>query len=314
MKHSRSFPESKGQETEMDRYWDKLRGRSYDDTFEKTTGLLLSKQNLKKERKLSPMKNFISEHKYKLAIALFLAFLVAACNYPVSQENTVGYGVTFTAVSTGADAVAQNISAIKWPGTSTINSNTNSVNGKNVTDYNIVLQGADEQSVMRCKSDLEKIKEVGSIKIFPLTENVKRPVYSALLYNFFRIDVKSSGKTNEEVVREIEQQLKDNGFTNYKVGYENSGGINKLTIKTDGTQENKNGSVEVRVSGDGKEEVVKMKTVVKGSEHDKKLTDDEIKQKVIQDNPEGNLKPEDIKIEREGDKVRVKVEKEDVKK
>lgn len=260
------------------------------------------------------MKNFISEHKYKLAIALFLAFLVAACNYPVSQENTVGYGVTFTAVSTGADAVSQNISAIKWPGTSTINSNTNSVNGKNVTEYNIVLQNADEQSVMRCKSDLEKIKEVSSIKIFPLTENVKRPVYSALLYNFFRIDVKSSGKSNEEVVREIEQQLKDNGFTNYKVGYENSDGINKLTIKTDGTQENKNGSVEVRVSGDGKEEVVKMKTVVKGSELDKKLTDDEIKQKVIRDNPEANLKPEDIKIERDGDKVKVKVEKEDVKK
>jgi hypothetical protein len=131
------------------------------------------------------------------------------------------------------------------------------------------------------------------------------------LYSFFKVDVKSSGKTQEEIVREIEQQLKDNGFGNYKVGFENSEGKSKLSINLSGDPGQSGKSVEVRVSGDGKEEVVKLKTVAK--EINKNMTDDEIRQKVISDNPEGNLKSEDIKIERDGDKIKLKVEKEEVK-
>ncbi len=294
-----------------DSYWDKIRSESYDDSFDKTTGLLMQKINLKKERKISPMKKFISENKYKIAFALFLVFAVAACNYPVSQENTLGYGISFTANSADADAVSQSIKTINWPGSSNVNVSGKNVNGTSVEEYNVVLQGAEENAVMKCRAELEKIKGINSIKVFPITENISRPVYSALLYSFFKVDVKSSGKTQEEITREIEQQLKDNGFGNYKVGFENSGGKSKLTINLTGDPGQTGKSVEVRVSGDGKEEVVKLKTVAEGI--NKNMTDDEIRQKVISDNPEGNLKPEDIKIERDGDKIKVKIEKEEVK-
>jgi len=294
-----------------DSYWDKIRSESYDDSFDKTTGLLMQKINLKKERKISPMKKFISENKYKITFALFLVFAVAACNYPVSQENTLGYGISFTANSADADAVSQSIKTIYWPGSSNVNVSGKNVNGTSVEEYNVVLQGAEENAVMKCRAELEKIKGINSIKVFPITENISRPVYSALLYSFFKVDVKSSGKTQEEITREIEQQLKDNGFGNYKVGFENSGGKSKLTINLTGDPGQTGKSVEVRVSGDGKEEVVKLKTVAEGI--NKNMTDDEIRQKVISDNPEGNLKPEDIKIERDGDKIKVKIEKEEVK-
>jgi len=294
-----------------DSYWDKIRSESYDDSFDKTTGLLMQKINLKKERKISPMKKFISENKYKITFALFLVFAVAACNYPVSQENTLGYGISFTANSADADAVSQSIKTIYWPGSSNVNVSGKNVNGTSVEEYNVVLQGAEENAVMKCRTELEKIKGINSIKVFPITENISRPVYSALLYSFFKVDVKSSGKTQEEITREIEQQLKDNGFGNYKVGFENSGGKSKLTINLTGDPGQTGKSVEVRVSGDGKEEVVKLKTVAEGI--NKNMTDDEIRQKVISDNPEGNLKPEDIKIERDGDKIKVKIEKEEVK-
>ena len=66
-------------------------------------------------------------------------------------------------------------------------------------------------------------------------------------------------------------------------------------------------NMEVRVGGDGKEEVVKMKTA-KGLGIDKNMTDEEIKKKVMEDNP--NIKAEEIKIIREGDKIKVEVEKE----
>jgi len=295
----------------MDRYWDKIRKESYDDTFEKTTGSLLKKQNLKKERKPSPMKQFISQHKYKLAFALFLAFVVAACNYPVSQQKTVGYAMTFSTPSVNKDFVFRSIKNLNWSGNSNMNINEKNINGTSIAEFNTVLGGIDEKTAMKYKSDLEKIKEINSIKLFPVTESITRPVYSALLYSFFRVDVKSSGKSEEEIKREIEKQLKDNGITNYKVGFDNSGTGRKLTMSLEGNENTGNKTVEVNVDGDGTKEVVKMKTVT--GVLDKNMTDDEIKQKVISENPEGNLKPEDIKIVRDGDKIKVIVEKEERK-
>jgi hypothetical protein len=295
----------------MDKYWDKIRQESYDDTFEKTTGLLLQKQNLKKERKHSPMKQFFAHNKYKIAFALFLAFVVAACNYPVTSHNTVGYAFTFTTPSVNKVAVSKSIKDLNWTGNTNINITEKNINGTSIAEFNTVLGGVDEKTAMKCKSDLEKIKEISSVKLFPVTESVTRPVYSALLYSFFRVDVKSSGKSDEEVKSEIERQLKDNGFTNYKIGFDKSGEEKKLTMSLEGNPETGNKSVEVNVDGDGTKEVVKMKTAV-GSV-DKNMTDEQIKQKVIADNPEGSLKPEDIKIVRDGDNIKIMVEKEDRK-
>ena len=68
--------------------------------------------------------------------------------------------------------------------------------------------------------------------------------------------------------------------------------------------------MEVIVGGDGKEEIVKFKSAV-GIGINGNMSDEEIKRKVIEDNP--NLKPEEIKIIREGGKVKVEVEKDEIK-
>ena len=154
----------------------------------------------------------------------------------------------------------------------------------------------------------EKIKEINSVKILPLKESITRPVYAAALYSFFRVDISSKGKSEAEVKAEIEKQLKDNGFENSVVTFDTYEGKQRLMIKfpENGNMNGKN--MEVRVNGDGKEEVVKMKTI-KGSGIDKNMTDEQIKKKIMDDN--GDLKPEDIKIIREGDKIKVEVTKED---
>jgi hypothetical protein len=161
---------------------------------------------------------------------------------------------------------------------------------------------------MKYKSDLEKIKEINSVKILPLKESITRPVYAAALYTFFRVDISSKGKSEAEVKAEIEKQLKDNGFENSIVTFDNVGGKQRLMIKFPENADMNGKSMEVRVDGDGKEEVIKMKTM-KGLGIDKNMTDEEIKRKFIEDNEE--LKPEDIKIIREGDKIKVEVNKEE---
>lgn len=296
----------------MDKYWDKIKEEKYDGTFEKTTKALLRNQTTepgKGLRKKSIMKSFIAEHKYKIIIAVFLALIVGACNLPVTQENTVGYAIAWTTKAENQKTVAESTKNFSWAKNSATSISIKNVGGSDIAEFNIILQGIEEKTAMSYKTDLEKIKEITSVKILPLKESITRPVYAAALYTFFRTDISSKGKSEAEVKAEIERQLKENGFENSIVTFENVEGKQKLMIKFPENANMNGKNMEVRVEGDGKEEVVKMKSI-KGSGIDKSMTDEEIKRKIIEDNG-GDLKPEDIKIIREGDKIKVEVTKED---
>jgi len=294
----------------MDRYWDKIRQEKYDGTFERTTKALLRNQTLnpngdtiRKKR----MKSFILDHKYKIIIAVFLTLIVGACNYPVSQQNTVGYAMAWTTKTENQKTVMESTKKLPWTNKSAMNINVKNTGGIELAEFNIILQGIDEKTAMAYKTDLEKIKEINSVKILPLTESITRPVYAAALYSFFRVDINSNGKSEAEVKAEIERQLKDNGFENSVVSFDNVNGKQRLTVKLPENSDMKNKTMEVRVDGDGRQEVIKTKTM-KG-EIDGNMTDEEIKRKVIEDNG-GELKPEDIKITREGGNIKVEVNKE----
>jgi hypothetical protein len=295
----------------MDKYWDKIKEEKYDGTFGRTTKALLRNQTTepgKGLRRKSRMKSFIAEHKYKLIIALFLSLIVGACNYPVTQENTVGYAIAWTTKAENQKTVAESTKNFSWTKNSAMSISIKNVGGSDVAEFNIILQGIEEKTAMSYKTDLEKIKEISSVKILPLKESITRPVYAAALYTFFRTDISSKGKSEAEVKAEIEKQLRDNGFENSIVTFENVEGKQRLMIKFPENANMNGKNMEVRVEGESKQEIIKMKTM-KG-EIDSKMTDEEIKRKVIEDNG-GDLKPEDIKIIREGDKIKVEITKED---
>lgn len=295
----------------MDKYWDKIRQEKYDGSFDRVSKSLLEKNLIKEKRSKPVMKQFILTHKYKFVFAVVLAFVFAACNYPVTQEKTVGYAMQWSAEKQDEAAVNDAINNLSWLKNANLNVNENNNNGKVVLEFSTVLQGIDENAVLKYKADLEKISAVKSVKIVPLTESITRPVYSAALYSFFRVDISSKGKSDEEVRAEIEKQLRDNGFNNANVFYEKVGEHKRLMVKIPDDGSMKGKSMEVRVDGDGKEEVVKMKTM-KGSGIDASMSDEDIKRKIIEENGL-EVKPEDIKITRENGKIKVEVEKEDRK-
>ena len=295
----------------MDKYWDKIRQEKYDGSFDRVSKSLLEKNSIKEKRSKPVMKQFILTHKYKIVFAVVLAFVFAACNYPVTQEKTVGYAMQWSAEKQDEAAVNEALNNLSWLKNANLNVNENNNNGKVVLEFSTVLQGIDENAVLKYKSDLEKISAVKSVKIVPLTESVTRPVYSAALYSFFRVDISSKGKSDEEVRAEIEKQLRDNGFNNANVFYEKVGEHKRLMVKIPDDGSMKGKSMEVRVDGDGKEEVVKMKTM-KSSGIDASMSDEDIKRKIIEENGL-EVKPEDIKITRENGKIKVEVEKEDRK-
>lgn len=293
----------------MDRYWDKIRQEKYDGSFERTTKALFRNQNLQTKSK-HKMKTFILEHKVKIAVAVFLVFIVGACNYPVNHEKNIGYAFSWTSKPENEKIVSQSLNKLPWLSNAPLTINIKSANGIDIAEFNTVLQGIDEQTAMLHKNDLEKIKEINSVKVFPLTEHSTVPLYSAALEKFFRIEVSSSGKTEAEIIAEIQKQLKENGFENAIVSYEKIGDHNRLMIKFPENSSLNGQNMEVIVGGDGKEEVVKLKSAI-GIGINGNMSDDEIKRKVIEDNP--NVKSNEIKIIREDGKVKVEVEKEERK-
>jgi hypothetical protein len=69
--------------------------------------------------------------------------------------------------------------------------------------------------MMICKNtcrQLQEIKDIVTIQIFPLNQTTERPLYAAALHSFFRVDVDATNMSDAEVNAELERQLKEAGI------------------------------------------------------------------------------------------------------
>lgn len=299
----------------MEKHIKKLKENNYDSSFEKTSDWLIESQqkllNLKTQRKKSIMKEYITKHKLQFAIIIFAALLLAACNMPVTQEDTVGYALSWTVPSSENKTVTDNLQKLSWYNNSNITAESKSVSGQEITEYKLIVQSNDEKLVTSYKNDLERIKEITSIKILPLNESVKRPVYSAALHSFFKIDIKSDKMSDEEVQAEITRQLQSAEFNDMVVSYKpDDKGKKKLEIKLiEGLKNEGSRQMEVNVDNKNGKEVIKMKTGQPDVDFSK-MTDAEIRTYVKNKNPEDNLSDSEIKIERKENGVSINIQKE----
>lgn len=302
----------------MEKHIKKLRDNDYGNSFDNTSQWLIESQqkllNKKTQRRKSKMKEYILKHKIQFAAVILAAILIAACNMPVTQSDTVGYALSWTTPGSDNKSVADNLQKLSWYKNSNVTSESGNINGVEIIEYKLIVQSGDDKLVTGYKDDLEKIKNIISIKILPLNENVKRPLYSAALHTFFKIDINSDKMTDEQVQAEITRQLKDAGFENMTVSYKTGeNGRRKLEINMkDGMKQDGKKQMEVNVDNKNGKEVIKMKTMQSDVDFSK-MTDAEIRAYVKKQNPEDELQDSEITIERNGSNVNVKVEKEVVK-
>jgi hypothetical protein len=299
----------------MEKHIRKLNERKYDDGFERTSDWLIKSRqtllNKKNNRRKSKMKEYILKHKLQFAVILLAAVLIAACNMPVTQSDTVGYVLSWTAPASGSKTVADNLQKLSWYKNSSVSAETKNINGQEITEYKLIVQSNDDKLVTSYKNDLENIKELTSIKIMPLNESVKRPIYSAALHSFFKIDINASKMSDEEVQAEITRQLQEAGYSDIVVSYKpDDKGKKRLEIKLkDGSENEGKRQMEVNVENKNGKEVIKMKTGQPDVDLSK-MTDAEIRTYIKNKNPEDNLSDNEIKIERKENGVNVNVEKE----
>jgi hypothetical protein len=300
----------------MEDHIKKLKDKKYDDSFDTTSSWLIDSNNKilnrKNLRRNNKMTQFLLKHKLQFAIVALMAILIAACNMPVTQNDTVGHALSWTVAGAENKTVTDELNKLSWYKNSNGTVDVKNINGNVVTEYKVVVQSTDDKLVTGYKNDLEKIKEITSIKIVPLNTSVTRPVYSAALHSFFKIDINANNMSDEQVQAEIKKQLEAAGFTNIEVSYKTGeNGKRKLDIKTkDGIKHEGNQNLQVDVNDKDGKQVIKMKTMDKPDVDFGKMSDAEIRAYIKEQNKEDNLTDDNIKIKREGNSVSVNVQKE----
>ncbi len=309
MKQSNSSQSSK-----ESKYFDELRNENYDDTFQVTEAWLRninansSYSKIKKsEGVFSHMKKYFAANKLKLAYTfIILAFVVAACNYPVTQQETAGDVLKWSVSKDNADAISK-IEKLDWikKGEYNINEDGNYIN------YSVVIPKENHENVSNFNKQLEAIAGVDLINIIPLNETVKRPVYSALLNDLFKIDINASNMSDAELSKEIDNQLKNAGVESAQVEfYKDKDGQRAIKLFIPEQEVLKDGGFDMTIK-DG-ENVNRIKNVRKvnpngDADRFKGKSDEEIRKMVKEDIGNPDIKDDEIIITRDGDKIQVKI-------
>lgn len=292
-------------------YFDQLRNEDHSSTFSATRQWLQTinnnSQTKKPERLYNIMKNYLAKNKFKLAYSfVILLIVVAACNYPVTQQETVSDVITWSIDENNTDALKQ-IKNMDWFKSGSFTENINEQDGKKIVSYRFIVPKEGHDKIREIKSQLESVSGVRDVNLVPINETVTRPVYSMLLNNMFKIDINASNMSDQELEKEITSQLKNAGIEVSQVEFEKApDGSRRVSVVVPNEQLEKEGGFDMTIQdGNNKTRIKEMRKEGNG-ERFKNKTDAEIRDMVREDIGK-DLRDDQIEIVRKDGKVMVKV-------
>lgn len=303
-----------------EKYWHQLKSENYNDTFPKVetwvNNLNSEKSYNFKSNRIQSMKNFFVLNKFKLVYSvLLLAVVFAACTVPITQNETIGNALNWKVSKSSTEAINK-INSLPWIDKSKLSVQEQTEGDKTLLDYNLVLEAKSNDDIQNYMKQLQDIKEIATINIFPLNQTTKRPLYAAALHSFFRVDVDATNMSDAEVNAELERQLKEAGIETITVDFrKNAQGERMLEIHPTESglkameDATKNKDFELSVKDGNNEQFIKTRHKSEAALNLEGKTDDEIKKAIIEDMKKSgtDVKPEDLKIVRD-EKGRVTVE------
>ena len=314
MKHSGSFQNSEQKNNEItERYFNALKRQDYSGSQAETENWLykagIKLKNQKEERKLRSMKNFILAHKLRLVYSVIaLVVIIGACNMPVTQTENLGNMLSWSVPAENSDAICK-IDNLNWLKDAQVSKNENTNNGKKEIQYTAILKTVTDEQANNYRKELESLG-VTSVKFIPVNQDVKRPLYSAALNNFFSININATGMSDEELQNEVQRQLKEQ-VEDMKIQFKTGTDGKRDIMIENHCDENLSKdpiSYEINIDDNNGQEKIKMMQKKADPDKFKGKTDREIREIVKKDLNNPDLKYNDIKITRENGEVQVKVE------
>ena len=317
MKQSNLFPKSEMKDknnTISETHLNSMRSRDYSSSFDEVgswiykTGIRL--QNKKNEKGLQKMKNFFYNNKLRFVYAvIILALVTAACNMPVTQTENAGYMFAWT-VPAENTAAQEKVLLLPWLKGAQMTMNENYTNGKTELLYTAILPGIAENQAESYRKELEAISGINTLKFTPLDYDIKRPLYSAALHSFFKIEIDATGMSDEELEAEVKRKMSEQGI-DMNIRFSTSPeGRRDIFIEKSGI-ENSNKEpkqFELNIDDNNGREKIKLMEKKADPEKFKGKTDEQIRAIIKEDMKNPELKDDDIKITREGDNIKVNVQ------
>ncbi len=210
-----------------EKYWKELKKENHEETFFKVETWV---KNLNSEKshnfklnkiqsKIHIMKNFFALNKFKLVYSvLILAVVFAACNMPVTQNDTVGNALSWKVPKSNTDAISK-ISSMSWIDKSKLSVQEKIEGDKAFLNYSLILDNKSNDEMHNYMNELQNISGIASVQLFPLNQTTKLPLYAAALHSFFRVELDAANKSDAQVTDELQKQLNAAGVEDIKVGY-----------------------------------------------------------------------------------------------
>lgn len=313
--------ENTSADKKLKQHFGELKAENYSGSFEEVENWLYRKaiemNNEKiqvKEKKLIGLKNFFFASKLRFAYAVIaLLVLIGACNMPVTQTESAGQMITLTIAKADLAGFSEKLNGLTWIKNSQVRQNENVNNGEEQVLFTIVLPNTTEDQVKIYAKEVESIGNISTIRITPMDYDIKRPLYSAALDRFFSIKIDATGMSDEELQAEVERKLHEQGvdmFIRFKTSPEGTREVIQMELHGNGNENQNSEPKQYEINIDDKDGREKIKLMQKTADpdHFKGKTDSEIRQMVREESGNKDLKDEQIKITRDGEKIQVKVE------
>jgi hypothetical protein len=293
-------------------YFEQLRSEDHSASFPEVANWLykanIKLENKSSERKNFSMRNFFLANKLRLVYSvIILALLVAACNMPVTQTESAGQVITMVVPKDNGDFRSK-MNELPWMKNAQVTVNDNINNGEEQTLYRIVLPNTTKEQVKEYARELESLGNISTIRITSMDYDVKRPLYSAALHDFFKVDIDATGMSDEELNAEVERKMREQGVDmriQFQTGPE---GRRVVTVENNGNDLQKEPkSFELNIEDKNGQENIKLMEKRADPEKFKGKTDKEIREMVRKEAGNQDLTDDQIQIIRNGDKVQVKV-------
>jgi hypothetical protein len=206
-------------ENTLGKYFDSIKNENNKESFTEFENWLrreaVFSETVRPKSKFTFLKYVFSEGRLKFAyLFVILIFAGITSNFSVTRTETVGNIMSWTVDKQKQDVIKK-IDNLDWIDKSQLVVDVSNNDGTDVLTYKMIVQNSTKEEIEKYKNELENISDVHSIKIIPISEPVKQPLYAVALEKVFQYDYNKNSVNPDDIRNNVFEQLKIAGLGNF---------------------------------------------------------------------------------------------------
>ena len=206
-------------ENTLGKYFDSIKNENNKESFTEFENWLrreaVFSETIHTKSKFTFLKYVFSEGRLKFAyLFVILIFAGITSNFSVTRTETVGNIMSWTVDKQKQDVIKK-IDNLDWIDKSQLVVDVSNNDGTDVLTYKMIVQNSTKEEIEKYKIELENISDVHSVRIIPISEPVKQPLYAVALEKVFQYDNYKNSVNPDDIRNNVFEQLRIAGMGNF---------------------------------------------------------------------------------------------------